>query len=260
MTSELTHSSSMLEIFLNCDLGEWESPEQTAALMSQLHMANIACGGHAGSRQTILDCAALAEKRQPIAVSTGAHPGVAFADHGRSLPYDFSPEAFTSLLEIQIQRYIGAADLNHIKLHGALYHLVETDEIYRKIYLEFVRSRCLISVVCLAGGKVAAEADERGIPIIPEVFLDRNYAADGSLLPRTEPHAMLASTNEVLERLELLNNSRSLMALDGTIILLPEHYDCITACVHSDSPNSLENLRVAKAYLDNLTHIPAINI
>jgi 5-oxoprolinase (ATP-hydrolysing) subunit A len=244
----------MPEIFLNCDLGEWESPAQTAALMTQLHMANIACGGHAGDRQSILDCAALAENRKPIAVSTGAHPGVPSADRGRSLPYDFTPEKFRELLELQIQRFIGAADLNHIKLHGALYHLVETDEIYRQTYLDFVRSRCLISIVCLAGGKVAAEADDRSMPIIPEVFLDRHYAADGSLLPRSHPHATISSVSEVLERLEQISSHNSLIAFDGTKIELPAHYDCITACVHSDSPNNLEILKAAKDYLDNLNN------
>ncbi|MFT5882383.1 MAG: UPF0271 protein, partial [Crocinitomicaceae bacterium] len=70
MNGGLAHTPAMPEIFLNCDLGEWESPAQTAALMTHLHMANIACGGHAGDRQSILDCATLAENRKPIAVST----------------------------------------------------------------------------------------------------------------------------------------------------------------------------------------------
>jgi UPF0271 protein len=252
MNGGLAHTPAMPEIFLNCDLGEWESPAQTAALMTHLHMANIACGGHAGDRQSILDCATLAENRKPIAVSTGAHPGALSTERGRSLPYDFSPQDFRALLEIQIQRFIGAADLNHIKLHGALYHLVETDEIYRKAYLDFVRSRCLISIVCLAGGKVAAEAEELGMPIIPEVFLDRHYAADGSLLPRTDPHATISSVAEVEDRLKLLTNKHSLIAFDGSTIVLPAHYDHITACVHSDSPISLEILKAARAYLDNV--------
>lgn len=243
----------MPEIFLNCDLGEWESPAQTAALMTHLHMANIACGGHAGDATSIAKCFAIAEQQSPIAVSTGAHPGIASADRGRSLPRDFSVTDFKAALELQIQRFISMADLNHIKLHGALYHLTENDETYRNAYLEFVRNRSLISIVCLAGGKVAAEADERGMPIIPEVFLDRHYAADGSLLPRTHPHATISSVTEVVDRLELLTNKHSLIAFDGSTIELPAHYDHITACVHSDSPNSLEILKAARAYLDEIS-------
>ncbi|MEO1855933.1 MAG: LamB/YcsF family protein [Rubritalea sp.] len=242
----------MLEIFLNCDLGEWETREQTAALMTHLDMANIACGGHAGDLQSIKDCAELAEAKKPIAVSTGAHPGIDSDDHGRSLPYDFSTESFRLLLEIQIQRFISAADLNHIKLHGALYHLVEADEDYRKAYLDFVRSHCLISIVCLAGGKVAIEAEKRNLPILPEIFLDRHYASDGSLLPRTHRNAMIHSASEVLERLELLTEKHCIMAYDGTMIELPAHYECLTACVHSDSPSSLEILKAAKVYLDKV--------
>lgn len=241
----------MPEIFLNCDLGEWESSAQTAALMSQLHMANIACGGHAGSRDSIKLCADLAEAQKPIAVSTGAHPGVATDDRGRSLPERFSIDDFKTLLELQVQRFIGIADLNHIKLHGALYHLVENDDEYRHEFLNFVRSRCLISIVCLAGGKLAAAAEKRDMPIIPEVFLDRHYAADGSLLPRTHPRSTISSTSEVEERLEQLINTNSLSSYDGTKIDLPAHYDHLTACVHSDSPNSLEFLKTARAHLDS---------
>ena len=241
----------MPEIFLNCDLGEWETREQTSELMQQLHMANIACGGHAGDAESIARCFALAEQQLPIAVSTGAHPGIASADRGRSLPSDFSVTDFVVALELQIQRFIGMADLNHIKLHGALYHLTENHETYRNTYLEFVRNRSLISIVCLAGGKVAAEADVRGIPIIPEVFLDRHYAADGSLLPRSHPQATISSITEVVDRLVLLTNSNTLIAYDGTQIQLPAHYDYLTACVHSDSPSSLKILKAARAYLDD---------
>lgn len=240
----------MLEIFLNCDLGEWESPEQTAALMQHLHMANIACGGHAGNVDSIKLCSQLAESQKPIAVSTGAHPGVATADRGRSLPSEFTLGDFTMLLELQIQRFIGHADLNHIKLHGALYHLVETDEEYRIAFLDFVRSRCLISIVCLAGGKLAQEAEKRSMPIIPEVFLDRHYAADGSLLPRSHKHAIIQSASEVEDRLDQLVHTHSLTSFDGTKIELPAHYEYITACVHSDSENGLEILKAARAYLD----------
>ncbi|MFC5050766.1 LamB/YcsF family protein [Rubritalea spongiae] len=242
----------MPEIFLNCDLGEWESPAQTASLMPYLHMANIACGGHAGSTDTIAHCQQLAESQKPIAVSAGAHPGVADTDgsRGRTLPDHFSVDNFTSLLEIQIQRYIHAADLNHIKLHGALYHLTESDETFRQAFLEFVRNRCLISIVCLAGGEVAQAAEERGMPILPEIFLDRHYQANGQLLERSHPDALITDANLIVDRLEQLKHTHTLTAHDGTIIHFPNHYDCLTACVHSDSPNSLEILKAAREYLE----------
>ena len=239
----------MTEIFLNCDLGEWESPEQTAALMPHLHMANIACGGHAGSLVTIHRCATLAEAQSPIAVSTGAHPGLATADRGRTLPADFTLEDFQTALELQIQRYITTADLYHIKLHGALYHLTETNNEFCQAFLEFVRNRCLISVVCLAGGKVEKAAAERRMPVIPEVFLDRHYQANGQLLPRDHADALITDEATVLSRLKQLRETNSLTAHDGSRIQLPEH-DCLTACVHSDSPNSLAILKAARSYLD----------
>ena len=60
------------------------------------------------------------------------------------------------------------------------------------------------------------------------------------------------SVSEVVDRLEQITSQNSLTAFDGSIIKLPAHYDYITACVHSESPNSLEILEAAKAYLDKL--------
>ena len=242
-----------MEIFLNCDLGEWESPEQTASLMPHLHMANIACGGHAGTTQSIAYCQQLADAQKPFAVSTGAHPGIPNINQsrGRILPENFSIDDFNSLLEIQIQRYISSADLNHIKLHGALYHLTEANEEFRNAFLAFVRHKSLISIVCLAAGSVAKEAAERDLPILPEIFLDRHYHANGQLLERTHPNALITDKSVIVERLEQLQQTLSLTAHDGSIIHLPDHYDCLTACVHSDTQNSLDILKAAREFLDN---------
>ncbi|MGJ8672768.1 LamB/YcsF family protein [Rubritalea sp.] len=242
----------MPEIFLNCDLGEWESPAQTAALMPYLHMANIACGGHAGTSESIAHCQQLADAQKPFAVSTGAHPGVADINgsRGRNLPEGFTVDDFTSLLELQLTRYISGADLNHIKLHGALYHLTETDANFRHAFLAFVRHKSLISIVCLAGGEVAAEAESRDLPIIPEVFLDRHYQSNGQLLERKHPDAVITDSSLITDRLEQLTHTNSLTAHDGSLIQFPDHYDHLTACVHSDSPNSLEILKAARSYLN----------
>ncbi len=243
----------MPEIFLNCDLGEWESPQQTAAMMPYLHMANIACGGHAGSAKSIAHCAELANKQQPYAVSTGAHPGLPLAlspDRGRSTPDSFSVEQFCNLLELQLNRYICYADLNHIKLHGALYHLTENDSEFRQAFLKLVKSKFLISIICQAGGKVEQNAESLGLPVTPEIFLDRNYKSDGSLLPRNHPEAIINNQTNIIKRLELLQESNSLKALDGSTIKLSNDYDHISACIHSDSPNSLKILKAARTFIE----------
>ncbi|WP_018971085.1 LamB/YcsF family protein [Rubritalea marina] len=243
----------MPEIFLNCDLGEWESHEQSAALMPFLHMANIACGGHAGDAASIARCSHLANTQRPIAVSTGAHPGLPpelSPDRGRSLPDDFTVQQFTQLLELQLHRFITNADLNHIKLHGALYHLTENDPQFRHAFLECVKRKFLITIVCQAGGAVEAAASARDLPVTPEIFLDRNYAANGQLLPRQHPEAIIHEPAQVTARLEQILQHNRLTAIDGTALPLSGDYDHITACVHSDSPNSLDTLQAARTFLD----------
>ena len=93
-------------------------------------------------------------------------------------------------------------------------------------------------------------AEAFGLPVTPEIFLDRHYASDGALLPRSHPDAIIDDPAAITKRLEQLQQSNSLTALDGSIIPLSPDYDHLTACVHSDSPNSLAILKAAREFLD----------
>ena len=107
---------------LNADLGEHEPPERTAALMRHVTSANIACGGHAGTPETMRRAVGLARAH---GVRIGAHPGLA-ADFGRggALPDE---AAFSDLLRRQTSalREVTGGALHHVKLHGSLYHATE---------------------------------------------------------------------------------------------------------------------------------------
>ncbi|MGE9269783.1 MAG: LamB/YcsF family protein, partial [Verrucomicrobiales bacterium] len=169
----------MKKLLINCDLGEWEEASFTAALMPHLHLANIACGGHAGSTESIQQCAALA---QNCGVLTGAHPGVA-GQRGRVLPDGFTAQEFSDLLERQIETYLSTGTaLHHIKLHGALYHLSESNAAVHQTFLAFAASHNC-AIIALAGGNVAAAAKASNIPCFEEAFLDRNYLPDCGLVP-----------------------------------------------------------------------------
>lgn len=232
----------MKHILINCDLGEWETQEKTTRLMENIHMANIACGGHAGSKASIQLCDSLARQN---GVLTGAHPGV-MGNKGRSIPEGFTLDDFIHVLENQIQFYLDAgAYLHHIKLHGALYHLSEHNSQVRSVLLDYV-SKHETKLVCLAGGEVAREALIRNIPILQEAFLDRQYQSNGCPVPRNEPNAMLTNLDEIKTRIAYLGETGELKDSEGDSF--PVVVD--TLCIHSDSPNSTD---IARAAMEALT-------
>lgn len=222
----------MPNILLNCDLGEWESASQSNQLIPMLDLANIACGGHAGDTATLQHCASLARQH---GVRAGAHPGLP-GEQGRADASHLTPAAFTALLSEQIQFFERHAGLppSHIKLHGSLYHLSESSPEIRLAYLSFAANR-RIPVVAMAGGHVATDASAMGLPLIPEVFLDRGYQADGNLIPRGEPGALITSASKIISRCEELLHSTAYP---------------ITACIHSDSPAAIELLLAARTTID----------
>jgi len=233
----------MHKILLNCDLGEWESREQTRQLMRHLDLANIACGGHAGSIETISYCHSIA---RDFGVKTGAHPGL--PDGGRSDASKLTCEEFEILLRTQIEAYLSSgAKLHHIKLHGSLYHLSESRPDIRDAYLNFAaQQNC--AIVCLAGGQVAYHAQSRNIPVLPEAFLDRSYQANGSLIPRDQSNATIHDLDLITRRLDQLATHQPITANDGSLINIIAQ----TVCVHSDSKNSLTILKTARKHLNAL--------
>jgi UPF0271 protein len=233
---------------LNCDLGEGEVPEVAAALMAHVTSANIACGGHAGDDASIRRCLTLAGRH---GVRVGAHPGLADrAGFGRA-PSPLDPEGLRALLRPQIRRFLElCAEANlapsHIKLHGALYHMTEADPALRAAHLDFCAKEAPgLTLYALAGGRVAAEARERGLSVWGEAFLDRGYRADGSLIPRGQPGAMLGEWEALRARLAGLRERGEIVAADGSRVAV----NARTLCLHGDGPNAVEWAKAARQWL-----------
>jgi UPF0271 protein len=209
-------------MILNADLGEHEPPARTRALMRIVDLANIACGGHAGTIATMTRAVRLAKEH---GVRMGAHPGLA-ADFGRGA-VKLAPEAL-ALLVLEQTSALGTlaesegATLHHIKLHGALYHATENSPALARAYVDAARTFFpRLKIVALAGGRVARLAGDRALA---EVFAERGYKPDGTLIPRGEPGDLIRDPREVARRLSALRGD--------------------TICIHADSPNAV---RIARA-------------
>jgi 5-oxoprolinase (ATP-hydrolysing) subunit A len=227
---------------LNCDLGEGEPRARTEALMRVVTSANVACGGHAGTVETMERCVQLAKNYK---VRLGAHPGPTDrSGFGRA-----EVEITSSELELLLLHQVGALEriarahrikLHHIKLHGGLYHATERDEQLAKAYLNVVRRWWpRVVVYALAGGTVARVAN--GVEVWEEAFLDRNYWDDGTLVPRSESNALLKTRDEVRNRIKYV--------ADGVVVSVngkPIKLNPRTFCIHADTPRAIEFARLSK--------------
>ena len=170
-------TNDLKSIDLNCDLGE--GGEHDAEIMPLVSSINIACGEHAGNLKLIQETVSGARHH---ATAIGGHPGHSDPDHFGRRPLPISPEAAAELVSHQIARIATVAgdDLHHVKLHGALYHQVGTNEA-----LAIAVSRSLagewphLLLYAAAGSLLTVIAEKEGLCVIPEAFTDRRYNESG---------------------------------------------------------------------------------
>jgi UPF0271 protein len=232
---------------LNCDLGEQEPSELTRTFMELVTSANIACGGHAGDAASMKHCVELAQQH---CVLIGAHPGPLDKEHFGRKTVNLSPETFALVIEQQLDELAGIAQrcgaaLHHVKLHGAFYHMAEENQELAESFLQLMASHFNgVIVYAQAEGLVQQLAPAHDVEVWPEAFLDRNYRADRSLVPRDQPNALLSSPELILQRLEEFARNE-ITAMDGKRIRVKAR----TLCVHSDSPRAVETSRIASEWL-----------
>jgi UPF0271 protein len=234
-------------IDLNCDLGEERGDD--AAILPHVTSISIACGLHAGSPATMHRTVRAAAA---AGVAVGAHPG--FADRagfGRQLPAPPLPDLFDLVL-YQVGalalfcRHEGLR-LQHVKPHGALYHLGARQPEAGLAIARAVRAadRSLI-VIGPPASALADGARACGLRFAGEIFADRQYGDDGQLLPRSDPRAVVAAGDpEVGARAATMVLSGRAPTASGATILQPGH----TVCLHGDEPEAPARARAVRAAL-----------
>lgn len=224
-----------MRIDLNADVGE--ECGQDAALMRSISSANVACGLHAGNRAVMRDTVLLARE---FGVAVGAHPGFDDRAHFGRRELQLSPDAITDLVARQIDALAGIAmdagiRLQHVKPHGALYNIAVRD---RQVADAIARGTAAIDstliLLGLPGSELVTAAEAAGLRAAREAFADRAYRPDGTLVPRTEPGAVIHDPAEVLSR----------------VAALAERPDIDTICVHGDTPGAAELAAQIRAALE----------
>ena len=234
-------------IELSCDLGEASTPAQQAvehSIWPLIDAANVACGGHAGDESTMKIAVGMAVLH---GVTLGAHPSypdrVNFGRKTMTMDADALRrsliEQIGALQQIALEQNV---PLQRVKPHGALYNDAFHDRRLAGIIAEAVkRADPALALVGTEGSQMLAAGREAGLTVIREAFADRGYRKDGSLIPRSEPHALL-SVEEAAAQAERL--SRNELGID---------FD--TICIHADMDDSVERLRAIRYRLAPLLRI-----
>jgi UPF0271 protein len=219
---------------LNADLGEGCADE--ALILPWISSANIACGGHTGDATSMRVSIARALAHN---VAVGAHPSYADRVHFGRLAQPITPallDALRSDLARQLQDFQEAALLEgarprHVKPHGALYNQAAQEAQLIDLLLDLLpREAPGLALVALAGSELVAAARAAGLQVHEEGFADRRYTAAGTLVPRSEPGAVLQTLEDGVAQGLALALNQPIDSNTGTALRL--RID--TLCVHGD--------------------------
>ncbi len=226
-------------IDLNADLGEslgpWKMGDD-AALLDIVTSANIACGFHAGDPLVMAKTVALCKEK---GVGIGAHPG--FDDlrgFGRRRILGIPAAELEAQIIYQISALAGFAraaevPMRHVKLHGALSNMASEDRDLAAVCVGAAAKAAPDSIIAvLAGTALEHAAAEGGHAYAREVFADRAYNADGTLVDRRKAGAVLHDPEEVSERVLRMVDEGAIPTVDGGTIPVAAQ----TVCVHGDNP------------------------
>ncbi|MDP1931116.1 MAG: 5-oxoprolinase subunit PxpA [Gammaproteobacteria bacterium] len=225
-----------MHIDLNADLGEGGSHDRD--LLALVTSANISCGVHAGDPDTIAAAIRLAIAHR---VRIGAHPSFPDRENfGRSemqLPFAtlrnhmlYQLGAIDALVKAQ------GTELSHIKPHGALYNQAATDRVLAdNLAMIFQEFNPTLTIVGLAGGELVHAARQANLRVKSEVFADRTYTLFGTLVPRSDPGAVIHDPQRAIAQSLTMIRDGYVMSVDGHRV----DVQADTLCVHGDTPEAL---------------------
>jgi len=236
---------------LNSDVGESFGAYKIGIdeeVLKYVSSANIACGWHAGDPVVMRKTVELAFKNS---VGIGAHPG--FFDvmgFGRRNMI-VSPDEAKQYTIYQLGALYGfvkaiGGKIQHVKPHGAMYNMAAKDGKLARAIIEGIWEvdRDLI-ILGLAGSKMISAAVEKGLKVANEVFADRAYNSDGTLVARSLPGSIITDKNIAISRVIRMVTEGKVTAITGEDLNIKTD----SICVHGDNPEAVEFVRLIKEEL-----------
>ena len=240
-----------MEININCDLGEkskFHSTKNDPDLLKIVNSANIACGYHAGDKETMNRVIEISKTNQ---VSIGAHPSFNDPENFGRKKINLNSSEVTKLIVDQYEILQKIAqnhneNVTHIKPHGALNNMACEDlELATTIAKAINSINKDIIFLVPTGSKMELAGKKLNMKIACEIFADRNYEDDGNLVSRSKDNALITNPDIAKKHVLKMVKNQALNCFSGKEI--PCKIDSV--CIHGDNESSLAT---AKSIKDNL--------
>jgi len=230
-----------MPIDINCDMGESGDAlalKNDEEILNYVTSINIACGYHAGNHTIMHNTVRNAIRKN---VRIGAHPGYPDLEGFGRRNMDVSAQEIYNMIVYQVgalQAFVSVEKgvLHHVKPHGALYNqsannIEKATAVVNAVY----DLNPAYVLYCLAGSEIVNIAKAKGLRVFEEVFSDRHYNEDGTLVSREEPNALIHSEEEMLVHVKGIFTANEVMSVQQKKI----HLSAQTLCIHGDGPHAL---------------------
>lgn len=236
-----------LIVDLNADLGEGAGHD--TELFELITSANIACGFHAGDPASILRSIRDAAERN---VAVGAHPSLMDRENFGRVEMAVEPADVFAHVTYQLGAFNALTSvipirMNHVKPHGALYNMAVRDEALADAIVRAILVVDPFLFLFAPSNSVLARAAEAAeVRVVSEVFADRNYLADSSLVSRTRADALLTDPEQAAKRVLRMLREGQVQSVDGPDVDVRAE----TICIHGDNPGAVEFARELRSQLE----------
>jgi UPF0271 protein len=241
----------MHQIDLNCDLGEsfgMYTLGRDEEVIPYISSANIACGYHASDPVIMEKTVQLAKAN---GVHIGAHTGfpdlLGFGRRNMTL----SPKEAKTYTMYQIGALEGfcravGVSLYHVKPHGAFYNMAAKDYELACAICEGIASiDANIILLGLSNSQMEKAAKTVGITFKQEVFADRAYEDDATLVARSKPGAMIEEEELAISRVVSMIKKGAVTSINGKEIEIKAD----SVCVHGDGTKALAFVKLIRQTL-----------
>ena len=241
-----------MKVDLNSDMGEGFGPYRLCddeAMMDVVTSANIACGFHAGDPETMARMVRLARER---GVDVGAHPGLPDRQGFGRRELPFGPDELRQQMLYQLGALIAIARaegvrVSHVSFHAAMGNMVNRDPTLASAMMAAIRTVDPDLIVFgTADSIIERAANDAGLKTLALFLADRAYDADGKLVPRGQPGALVKDERCVRARVRQFLLEGTVTAIDGTVLPMRAR----SILVHSDTPGSLDLVRIVRSEIE----------
>ena len=240
---------------LNADVGEgygiWTMGDDEA-VFPYIHMANVACGGHAADPVTMQKTVRLAKKYD---VALGAHPSfpdiLGFGRRTMSMePEEASLHMLSQVGSLQLIAASEGVVIEYIKPHGALYNQMMDDLTLMTSLLKALASTQLKIPLMILGTPEHEThrnlADKENVSLLFEAFADRRYTPKGHLQSRSIEGSVFPKAEQIIGQAEQIIEEGQVIASNGQIIQIPSD----TLCIHGDKAISTQTMKRLKELVE----------